>query len=90
MNLSNNGKNNVDIPYTTRIEHFAVKHHDTVGPFVQILLGVYTTCQWNKAGSPVDLEKAHSHVFGEGKHKRCDWCFSTFERRREYQKEFFT
>jgi len=81
-----------DIPYSVREQHFCVKHHDTVGPFVDIMLGVFTTCQWQKAGSHVDLEEAHKHVFGdkEGGVERCAWCYPTFERRRDYQKEFFS
>lgn len=75
--------------YNVREQHFAVKHHDTVGPFVEIMLDVFTTCQFDKTGPHVDLEIAHDHVFGNASHKPCDWCSSTFQRRRDYQKEFF-
>lgn len=83
--------NRVEIPYNVHEQHFAVRHHDTVGPFVEILLGVFTTCQWDKTGSHVVLEDAHDHVFGNKDLEKqpCDWCLSTFQHRRDYQKEFF-
>lgn len=80
-----------EVPYNVREQNFSLKHHDTVGPFVDILLSVYTTCQWKEAGSHVDLDKAHLHVFGNetNSHQPCPWCKSTFESRLEHQKEFF-
>lgn len=80
-----------EVPYNVREQHFSVKHHDTVGPFVEIMLDVFTTCQYDKTGRHVDLEAAHTHVFGDANQdvQPCPWCSRTFNRRRDYQKEFF-
>lgn len=87
-----NSSERQEVPYGVREQHFSVKHHDTVGPFVEIMLGVYSTCQWESAGSHINLETAHDHVFGNHANgsERCEWCFASFERRRDYQKEFFS
>jgi hypothetical protein len=77
--------------YVMQEDRFATVHPDTVGPFVEIMLRVYTSCQRKTAVPPVDLEAAHSHVFGNKdlNIKRCDWCFETFETRRDFQEGRF-
>ncbi len=77
--------------YAVPERNFSVKHHDTVGPFVEILLKVYGQCQRKTVGSHIDLDEVHDHVFGNKnlRIQRCDWCSETFETRRDFRKGCF-
>lgn len=77
--------------FLLQANHLSVKHWDTVGPFIEIMLGVYVRCPWNEAVHPIDLVKAHDHVFGnvQQKHAACATCIGRFRRQRAKQLIFF-
>lgn len=79
------------IRFDNSVKEFRQKHRDTVGRFFAIMLAVFRTCQ-TSVKTPVDLEKAHDHVFGsEDQHiKPCEWCAVTFKKRKEHQERFLT
>jgi hypothetical protein len=73
-------------PYGVQMQHFSLRHPNTVGPFVTIMLSTYATCQPEVTGPQIDLDEAHNHVFGDSRSQACKWCLPTFKREVEHQK----
>lgn len=89
MNAQNIAK--AKILRSVEVEHFALKHYDTVGPFVDIMLNVYRTC-CPETTLPINLHKAHDHVYGNNEtgHKPCSWCKPQLEFRVQQQQKFIS
>lgn len=78
---------------TSRIDdlrYFTVQH-PAVSPWVDILLGVFTTCQ-SHVSEPVDLKVAYRHVFGDAEQNldHCPYCKTNYDRRVADQKQYIT